>query len=70
MNFLRVGVTRTDGLARVALGDQALQAPSAIANSGDADVLMGIRAEYIQASARTCSRRWTRSAGCALQAAW
>jgi multiple sugar transport system ATP-binding protein len=50
MNFLRVGVSRADGLARVAIGGQALQAPLAIANSGDADVLMGIRAEYIQAS--------------------
>jgi len=50
MNFLRVGVSRQDGFARVAIGGQALQAPQAIANSGDPDVLMGIRAEYIQAS--------------------
>src|ERR1700730_11401025 len=50
MNFLKAGVTRTDGQARVAIGGQALQAPAAIANSGDVDVLLGIRAEYIQAS--------------------
>jgi multiple sugar transport system ATP-binding protein len=50
MNFLRAAVSRADGYARVAIGGQALQAPAAIANSGDADVLMGIRAEYIQAT--------------------
>jgi multiple sugar transport system ATP-binding protein len=50
MNFLRAGIHREDGYTRVALGGQVLQAPAAIANSGEADVLMGIRAEYIQAS--------------------
>jgi multiple sugar transport system ATP-binding protein len=34
----------------VAIGSQAIRAPLEVANSGDADVLMGIRAEYIQAS--------------------
>jgi len=34
----------------VAIGGQALRAPAAIANSGDGEVLLGIRAEYIQAS--------------------
>ena len=116
MNFLkRRRQSGMMGYTRVAIGGQALRAPAAIANSGDADVLMGIRAEYIQAShangqprdgfdadalvveplgshllitaigrrpaaqggdaARistcspasgcACSRRWTRSAGCA-----
>jgi len=50
MNFLKAGISRADGVTRVAIGGQVLQAPAAIANSGDADVLMGIRAEYIQAS--------------------
>jgi len=50
MNFLKAGISRVDGHTRVAIGGQALQAPAAIANSGEADVLMGIRAEYIQAS--------------------
>jgi multiple sugar transport system ATP-binding protein len=50
MNFLKAGVTRADGHTRVAIGGQALLAPAVLANSGDVDVLMGIRAEYIQAS--------------------
>jgi multiple sugar transport system ATP-binding protein len=52
MNFLKlqVGVTSQDGSVRVAVGGQALQVPAAVGNSGDAEVLMGIRAEYIQAS--------------------
>ena len=50
MNFLKAGISRENGHTRVAIGKQALQAPAEIANSGEADVLMGIRAEYIQAS--------------------
>jgi multiple sugar transport system ATP-binding protein len=52
MNFLRLraGISREDGRPFVAIGEQAVQAPLAIANSGEPDVLMGIRAEYIQAS--------------------
>jgi multiple sugar transport system ATP-binding protein len=49
MNFLRAGIRRENGHTRVAIGGQALEAPAAIANSGEADVLVGIRAEYIQA---------------------
>jgi multiple sugar transport system ATP-binding protein len=50
MNFLKAGIGRENGYTRVAIGGQALQAPATIANSGEADVLMGIRAEYIRAS--------------------
>lgn len=50
MNFLKAGIASADGYTRVAIGGQALQAPASVSNSGDADVLMGIRAEYIQAS--------------------
>lgn len=50
MNFLRAGVSREHGQTRVDIGGQKLRAPAAISNSGEADVLMGIRAEYILAS--------------------
>src|SRR5438270_1393925 len=50
MNFLKAGVSRENGHTRVAIGGQGLQAPAAVADSGEADVLVGIRAEYIQAS--------------------
>jgi multiple sugar transport system ATP-binding protein len=49
MNFLRGVIGRTDGQVSVSVGDQAIRAPAEVANSGDSDVLMGIRAEYIQA---------------------
>jgi len=49
MNFLR-GTTRSqNGTTRVEIGGQALQAPAGVAQAGD--VLVGIRAENIQASA-------------------
>ena len=50
MNFLR-GIARTDGGAgtRVEVGSQFLRAPAAVAEASD--VLAGIRAENIQASA-------------------
>jgi multiple sugar transport system ATP-binding protein len=50
MNFLRGVIGRTDGQVSVSVGGRAIRAPAAVANSGDSDVLMGIRAEYIQAS--------------------
>jgi multiple sugar transport system ATP-binding protein len=50
MNFLRGVIGRTNGQVTVSIGDQPIRAPAEVANSGDSDVLMGIRAEYIQAS--------------------
>jgi multiple sugar transport system ATP-binding protein len=50
MNFLRGAVSREDGHARVAIGDQALSAPPALAEAAGPDVLLGIRAENIQPS--------------------
>jgi multiple sugar transport system ATP-binding protein len=48
MNFLR-GVAQADnGVARIAIGGQSLQAPPAVASAGD--VLVGIRAENILAT--------------------
>src|SRR5919197_5130434 len=55
MNFLRGSVTRENGHARVSLGDQALLAPPALAESAEDAVLIGIRAENIQASADAAS---------------
>jgi multiple sugar transport system ATP-binding protein len=49
MNFLRGVATSRNGDARVAIGEQSLAAPRAIAESGD--VLVGIRAENIIAHA-------------------
>jgi multiple sugar transport system ATP-binding protein len=48
MNFLRAHVRREAGQPRVAIGGQELPAPAEVADAGDA-VLLGIRAEYIQA---------------------
>jgi multiple sugar transport system ATP-binding protein len=59
MNFLRATVTRENGHARVAIGDQALLAPHALADAADGDVLVGIRAENIEASAETDSKPGT-----------
>ena len=51
MNFLRGSVSRENGHARVAIGDEALVAPPTLADAvGDA-VLVGIRAENIEARA-------------------
>jgi multiple sugar transport system ATP-binding protein len=50
MNFLRGVVGRSDGQVSVSIGDQAIRAPGEVANSGESDVVMGIRAEYIQAT--------------------
>ena len=54
MNFLRASVTPENGLARVTLGEQSLVGPAALTHAGDAgastgDVLLGIRAENIEA---------------------
>ena len=46
MNFLR-GAIRGDD---VSIGDQTVRAPAEVAGSGETDVLIGIRAEYIQAN--------------------
>ncbi|MBV9324467.1 MAG: ABC transporter ATP-binding protein [Chloroflexi bacterium] len=50
MNFLRVAVRPDAGQTRVVIGDQELPAPAEVAAAGDDTVLLGIRAEYIQAS--------------------
>jgi multiple sugar transport system ATP-binding protein len=49
MNFLHGAVSSENGHARVALGDQALVGPAALAQAGDS-VLIGIRAENLVAS--------------------
>src|SRR5919202_249275 len=52
MNFLRGLAERGDGQTRVRIGGQAIQAPAAVAEaSGLDEVLVGIRAENILASA-------------------
>ena len=57
MNFLRASVTRENGHARVTLGEQSLVGPAArptlaaTARPATGDVLLGIRAENIEASA-------------------
>jgi multiple sugar transport system ATP-binding protein len=50
MNFLRAAVRPDGAQTRVVIGDQELTAPAEVAISGDDTVLLGIRAEYIQAS--------------------
>jgi multiple sugar transport system ATP-binding protein len=50
MNFLRGVIGRSDDQVSVSIGGQAMRAPAEVANSGDSDVILGIRAEYIQAS--------------------
>jgi multiple sugar transport system ATP-binding protein len=51
MNFLRGTVARHNGAAQVALGEHMLDAPAALAQAAGRDVLIGIRAENIEASA-------------------
>jgi multiple sugar transport system ATP-binding protein len=50
MNFLRGAIGRDNGQVSVSVGGQAIAAPAVVANSGESDVILGIRAEYIQAS--------------------
>ena len=52
MNFLRGRVERSNGTMQVVLGENRLDAPPALAQAGGQDVLIGIRAENIEASAR------------------
>jgi multiple sugar transport system ATP-binding protein len=53
MNFLRGLARRENGRAAVIIGEQRLQAPPQVAEAnGTKEVLVGIRAENIQASAR------------------
>lgn len=47
MNFLRGRVRSEEGRVRVALGDESIGAPPALARSADREVLVGIRAENI-----------------------
>ncbi|HEY1291962.1 MAG TPA: ABC transporter ATP-binding protein [Chloroflexota bacterium] len=50
MNFLRAAVRADGGQVRVFIGGQELAAPAEVAAAGDDMVLLGIRAEYIEAS--------------------
>jgi multiple sugar transport system ATP-binding protein len=52
MNFLRGQLERQDGHAQVTLSGQALAAPPALASPDGQDVLVGIRAENIEAVAQ------------------
>ena len=51
MNFLRAAVRPENGHARVSIGEQVLVGPARLAEAVGDDVLMGIRAENIEASA-------------------
>jgi multiple sugar transport system ATP-binding protein len=51
MNFLRGAARRDGGQVRVQIGEQTLPAPEQVAAAADGGVLVGIRAENIQASA-------------------
>jgi len=57
MNFLRASVTRGNGHPGVAIGDQQLLAPAGLASAVDDDVLVGIRAENIEARVEPASGR-------------
>jgi multiple sugar transport system ATP-binding protein len=52
MNFLRGRIERHNGTIQVVLGEHRLDAPHALAQAGGRDVLIGIRAENIEASAQ------------------
>ena len=62
MNFLRGQVRRENGRAGVALGDQLLTAPAALAATDGQEVLVGIRAENIQAEASPAAEALTAQA--------
>ncbi len=50
MNFLQGQLRHENGHARVAIGDHLLDAPAGLAAAHDGEVLVGIRAENIQAT--------------------
>ncbi len=50
MNFLKVRIERVDGEVRAMLGSHGLPAPSELAENGVRDLLLGIRAESIEAT--------------------
>jgi multiple sugar transport system ATP-binding protein len=50
MNFLHGDVQRDGGRPRLSIGGQELALPPAVADAGDDALLLGIRAEYIQAN--------------------
>ena len=52
MNFLRGRLDRRNGHAQVALGEHALAAPPTLAPSAGQDVMIGIRAENVEAIAQ------------------
>jgi ABC-type sugar transport system ATPase subunit len=49
MNFLRGRLEGTNGLRRVMVGDQAFAAPDVLGGTSDGEILVGIRAEHIEA---------------------
>ena len=49
MNFLRVHLEQRDGTVRAMLGDHGLPVPPQVAAAGQREVLLGIRAENIEA---------------------
>jgi multiple sugar transport system ATP-binding protein len=57
MNFLQGTPSQVNGDAQVRIGGQTLVGPSQVANAGDGGVLIGIRAENIQASAEAPTGR-------------
>jgi multiple sugar transport system ATP-binding protein len=57
MNFLQGTPSQVNGHAQVRIGGQTLVGPSQVANAGDGGVLIGIRAENIQASAEAPTGR-------------
>ncbi|MBA2277745.1 MAG: ABC transporter ATP-binding protein, partial [Chloroflexia bacterium] len=50
MNFLRARLDRVDGQARVMVGDHSLAAPAGLGDRTGSDLLVGIRAENIEAN--------------------
>lgn len=49
MNFLNVRMERSDGQVRAALGDHSIPVPPVLAEHAERELLMGIRAENIEA---------------------
>ncbi|MDQ3693409.1 MAG: ABC transporter ATP-binding protein [Chloroflexota bacterium] len=50
MNFVRGRLERANGASRIAIGEQRLAVPAAVASRLDSEVVVGIRAENIEAT--------------------